>query len=423
MANTAKPELRDTGFTTAVMQSCLASIPEETERVYLAYSGGLDSSVLLHLLVSHPARYRVIPWHVNHGLLDAAARMEQFCIDQARRYDLELRLDRLDLDGVDSNVEAEARQRRYRLFEDAIGPRDCLLTAHHADDQAETFMLNALRGSGSAGLRGIAARRRLGENLLLRPLLAFSRRQLEDYANRNELPWFNDPSNRDNRFDRNYLRNEVMPLIALRWPHYQNALAATSQLQGEIQQVLDEVARGDYQALAGSTDEGYPTLDLEGLRRLSDGRARNLLRHWIAASGLPAMPAARLREVIKQLDAKPGALPRIAMPDYSIRLYDQRLFLVRDAGLRSCQGVFEFDRQGRIEISECGLKLRREDLFERLRIADENQRVTLRFRGKGQLSKDSHRLKRLFQKHSVPPWERQSTPQVYLDGELAGILT
>ena len=187
--------------------------------------------------------------------------------------------------------------------------------------------------------------------------------------------------------------------------------------------MLDEVARSDYQSLASSAGDGDPTLDLQGLLRLSDGRARNLLRHWIAAEGLPSMPAARLHEVIKQLGARPGALPSIVMPDYSIRLYDQRLFLVRDAGRRACQGVFEFGRKRRIEIDECGLRLRREDLFERFGITDEDQRVTLRFRGKGQLSADSHRLKRLFQKHRVPPWERQSIPQVYLDGELAGILT
>jgi tRNA(Ile)-lysidine synthase len=299
---------------------------------------------------------------------------------------------------------------------------DCVLTAHHADDQAETFMLNALRGSGSAGLRGIAARRKLGSSLLLRPLLEYTRQQLEDYASHHELAWFNDPSNRDNRFDRNYLRNEVIPLIAMRWPHFQTSLTTSCRLQTETQQILDEVAQLDFRALTQDTNGREPTLELQGLLQLSPERGKNLLRYWIASAGLTAMPGARLRELMNQLDAKAGALPQIAMPDYSIRLYDGRLFLVRQAASQDCCGVYEFGLRPVIEIEDCWLRLRRADLFDRLGIEDRQQRVTLRFRGKGQLAADRHRLKRLFQKQRVPPWERQSTAQVYLDGELVGLL-
>jgi len=253
-------------------------------------------------------------------------------------------------------------------------------------------------------------------------LLEYTRQQLEDYANHHELAWFNDPSNRDNRFDRNYLRNEVIPLIATRWPHFQTALATSCGLQAETQQILDEVAQLDYQALAENEAASDPSLDLQGLLRLSPQRAKNLLRFWIASAGLTAMPGARLREVMNQLGAKAGALPQIAMPDYSIRLYDQHLFLVRHQELRDCHGVHEFGLQAIIEIEDCKLRLRREELFRRLHIEDRQQRVTLRFRGEGQLSADRHRLKRLFQKQRIPPWERQSTAQVYLDDKLAGLL-
>ena len=116
---------------------------EDIRRWLVAYSGGLDSSVLLHLLVSAQTGFQIIPWHVNHGLIDCAAQMEQFCIAQAANLGLELRIDRLDLSAVDSNIEAVARRRRYRLFERHSGDGDCVLTAHHADDQAETFLQQA----------------------------------------------------------------------------------------------------------------------------------------------------------------------------------------------------------------------------------------------------------------------------------------
>ena len=404
------------------MQSCLDLIPNHVSRVFVAFSGGLDSSVLLHLLVSRSRDFQIVPWHFNHGLLDVAPGMEVFCIEQAQRYGLEIRIDRLDLNGVDSNIEAEARRQRYQLFRQHTGAGDCIVTAHHADDQAETFLLNALRGSGSAGLRGIARQRMLGDTLLLRPLLQFSRERLEEYAAQHEIPWFNDPSNQTNRFDRNYLRNQVVPAIRTRWPHFQESLSVASEIQSETQALLDEIAGLDFAVLKTATSGGFSTIDLAGLLQLSPARRKNLVRYWIADAGLPTLPQARLQELMKQLHAKPGTMPEVAMPDYAIRLYDQRLFLVREGSTRCANGEFEFDLKPDIEIKQLGLKLQRRDIFEQLKLVDKDQALTLRFRDKGQQNSDRHRLKRMFQKHRVPPWERSAIAQVYLDGKLAGLL-
>lgn len=404
------------------MQSCLDLIPDHVNRVFVAFSGGLDSSVLLHLLVSESREFEIIPWHFNHGLLEVAPRMEAFCIEQARRYGLEIRIDRLDLDSIDSNIESEARRQRYDLFRQHSGAGDCIVTAHHADDQAETFMLNALRGSGSAGLRGIARQRMLGDTLLLRPLLRFSRERLEAYAAQHEIPWFDDPSNRTNRFDRNYLRNQVIPLIRTRWPHFQDALSTASEIQAETQELLDEIAGLDFTALKAPASGGFATLDVAGLLQLSPARRKNLVRYWIADAGLPTLPQARLQELMNQLHAKPGTMPEVAMPDYIIRLYDQRLFLVREDTTPCASGEFEFELKPDIRIEQLGLQFQRREIFAQLELVDEGQALTLRFRDKGQQNSDRHRLKRLFQKHRVPPWERSAIAQVYLDGKLAGLL-
>jgi tRNA(Ile)-lysidine synthase len=404
------------------MQSCLELIPDDAQKVYIAFSGGLDSTVLLHLLVAQPREFEIIPWHFNHGLLDVASSMEQFCIEQARRLNLEIRVDHLQLDKIDSNVEAVARSKRYALFAQHTRAGDCILTAHHADDQAETFLLNALRGSGSAGLRGIARQRMLGDTLLLRPLLDYSRRQLETYANQHELVWFNDPSNQANRFDRNYLRNQVIPLMKTRWPHFQTALATASELQSEIQDLLDEVATADFSQLKTADSGGIATLDLEQLLLLSPARRKNLVRYWITDAGLPVISHARMQELMHQLHARADAIPEIAMPDYSIRLYDRRLFLVRNDKLREGNGCFDFGVQTNIAIEKIGLQTQRCDIFRKLKVSDQNQALSLRFRDDGQQNDDRHRLKRLFQKHRVPPWERAAIAQVYLDGKLEGLL-
>ena len=404
------------------MQSCLQLIPDAARRVFVAYSGGLDSTVLLQLLVAKPRKFEIIPWHFNHGLLDVASNMQQFCIEQADSLGLEIRIDHLRLDKVESNIEAVARRKRYALLAQHTQAGDCILTAHHADDQAETFLLNALRGSGSAGLRGIARQRKLGDALLLRPLLDFSRSQLETYANQHELVWFNDPSNQASRFERNYLRNQVIPLMKTRWPHLPTALATASELQSEIQDLLDEVATADFSQLKTADSGGIATLDLEQLLLLSPARRKNLVRYWITDAGLPVISHARLQELMHQLHARADAIPEIAMPDYSVRLYDRRLFLVRNDKLREAGGCFDFGVQTNIEIEKIGLQTQRCDIFRKLEVSDQNQALSLRFRDDGQQNDDRHRLKRLFQKHRVPPWERAAIAQVYLDGKLEGLL-
>ncbi len=404
------------------MQSCLDIIPEHTKRVLVAFSGGLDSSVLLDLLVDRGPEFEIVPWHINHGLHDAASAMEAFCVERAAHYNLDLRIDRLELGGIESNIEAEARKQRYSLFERHGRAHDCILTAHHADDQAETFLLNALRGSGSAGLRGIAQRRKIGEAWLLRPLLKFSRVELETYAAERELPWYNDPSNRESRFDRNYLRNEVSPILRKRWPNFQDSLATASSLQVETQTLLDEFAAEDLDRLKRDESGGFATLDLAALLELGVARRHNLIRYWIAHAALPALTQARMHELDRQLHARVDATPEIAMPDYSIRIYDQRLFLVTVQSLRECSGEYDFGLETEIEIEACELRSSRQAIFEQLDIPDRAQPLTLKFPGQGQSGQDRHRLKRLFQKHRVPPWQRSSVAQVYLDGELAGIL-
>jgi tRNA(Ile)-lysidine synthase len=405
------------------MQSCLELIPDDAQRVFVAFSGGLDSTVLLHLLVADPRKFEIIPWHFNHGLLDVASDMEQFCIEQARRLGLEIRVDQLRLDKVESNVEAVARHNRYALFAQHSRAGDCILTAHHADDQAETFLLNALRGSGSAGLRGIARQRVLdGGALLLRPLLNSSRSQLETYARQHKLVWVDDPSNQTSRFDRNYLRNQDIPLLKARWPHVQSSLATASELQSEIQDLLDEVAALDFSRLKSTPSRGIATLDVVQLVLLSPGRRKNLVRYWITDAGLPVISHARMQELMHQIHARTDAIPEIAMPDYSIRIYDQRLFLVVKDKLRERSGGFDFGLQANIEIEKFGLRVQRCEIFRELGFSDQNQALSLKFRNDGQQNDDRHRLKRMFQKHRVPPWERAAIAQVYLDGKLEGLL-
>ncbi|MFT5220030.1 MAG: tRNA(Ile)-lysidine synthase [Planctomycetota bacterium] len=401
------------------MQSCLQIIPDHINRVYLAYSGGLDSSVLLHLLVNHRDNFDLIPWHINHGLQDSADAMEDFCRGQTNRYQLPLRVDHLNMGQNLSNVESQARQLRYGLFATALVENDCMVTAHHGDDQVETFLINAFRGSGPAGLRGVARKRPLGAGLLLRPLLSISREALESYADEHKLQWMDDPSNQSLRYDRNYLRQQVIPPLKSRWPNVHRNLEMVAEIQRETQQLLGELGEQDCLRLEHSA-AGVKTLSITEMLTLSTARQKNLIRYWIKQRGLNALPASQLEELINQFTAKEDASPLLSTGDYSLRIYNKQLYLITAAKVIPENVEFEFDQRRQIIIDAIDLNLSRSEVFKRMSMTDCGQAITLKLSDTDKANR--HRLKRLYQTHRVPPWLRKLTPILYLNGELAGLL-
>jgi tRNA(Ile)-lysidine synthase len=403
------------------LESCLDCIPGDIDRVVLAYSGGLDSSVLLHLLATRSNQFEVLAWHVNHGLQEMAQAMETFCRSRAKQYKLTIKTSRLNLDPGGSNLESKARKARYALFEQWLTKNDCLLTAHHADDQAETFLLNVLRGSGSAGLRGIAKSRPIGQAILLRPLLEVPGEALSSYARVNQLEWFDDPSNASDRFNRNYLRHHVMPLLKARWPGYLESIRSVVSIQVETQDALDELGLQDLQHL--QPDPGKPDrLSIIDLREFSRSRQKNVIRYWLRRLNHASLPQARLNQLIEQLKTRNDAMPKITGSGYDIRIYDRCLFLVPHGDPGSPAESYDFKNQQLLKIEAIGLQIERQLIMRRLHRKDCGQSIKLKFRHRGNTANsDRHRLKRLFQKHKIPPWKRALTPQIYLDDELVDL--
>ena len=405
------------------LENCLDSIPAEIERVVLAFSGGIDSCVLMHLLSSHQRSGKILLWHVNHGLQAVAGEMEAFCRSAAGRYKLDIEVSQLNLDPDTANLESEAREARYALFEQALNPADCLLTAHHAEDQVETLLLNILRGSGSSGLRGIARCRSIGRSNLIRPMLDISRVDIAAYASLHKLDWYDDPSNQSQRFNRNYLRHQVIPKIKSRWPGYLESIRTVISIQAEIQQALDELGAQDYQQVRHKNErENNDLLDRDTFQQLSHARQKNLIRFWLKKYDCASLPQNRLNELIRQLNASAGSVPVVSGSGYEIRVYNQCLYIVSQNGHMPLREVYDFNHAGSLKIGEIGLNLERKTIFDHLELKDSGQSIKLKFRLKSAGSNPhNHRLKRLFQKHKIPPWKRSLTPQVYLDDELAGL--
>ncbi len=397
-------------------------------RWLVGFSGGIDSTVLLHALVVTRGGQGtpVVAIHVNHGLQAEAERWEAHCREVAGRLGVELVVRRVEVPAGDPRgTEAAARELRYRAFERLLRPGDYVLTAHHRDDQSETLLLNLLRGSGAAGLAGIGARRALGAGILLRPLLGVSRAEIEAYAAARGLAWCDDPSNVDASFDRNYLRRDILPALERRWPAARANLARSAALLGEAAELASDLAAQDLAALGGDPAR----LDLGALRRLSGARQRNVLRHAAQRLGLPPPPRARLEQIVREVPtAAPDARPHVRWPGGEVRRYRERVYVQAPAAGRPRPAALRIAAGGEAVAVGPGLGRLRLELAESGGIAPElaASGLAIAFREGGETLRPLHRghthaLKKLFQEQGIVPWRRGAVPLLYAGERLVAV--
>ena len=287
-------------------------------RYVIALSGGLDSTVLAHALAITRERHgkALLAVHVDHQLQPESARWSDYCGRLADTLDIEFVTETVTVDVAGGGgLEAAAREARYGALARHTGEGDWLLSAHHRNDQAETLLLNLMRGSGPGGLAGIGQLTPFAAGWLVRPLIDVSRAELEACAAAQGLSWLDDPSNADLRFDRNYLRLEILPTLEQRWPNVVERLARSANLAAEAAGMLDDLAASDLQQVG----ERASRIDIARLLTLPEARQRNLLRHALRQEGLPVPGAARLATVLDSvLRAREDAQPLVVWPGADI---------------------------------------------------------------------------------------------------------
>lgn len=388
----------------------------------VALSGGLDSTVLLHLLASLAQRETLPPLsaiHIHHGMQAVADAWPAHCRELCAALSVPLQVEYVQV-ASGASLERAARDARYAAFAARLGAGELLLTAQHRDDQAETLLFRLLRGAGVQGLAGMPVSRALGAGYLLRPLLDCPRAELLAYAQANGLVWVDDPSNADERFSRNYLRRQVLPRLFQRWPQAHNALARSAAHLSEAQHLLDELALQDLHAANVSTDFAWlpmPCLSLPALRELSEARQRNALRYWLRP--LTTMPDTEHWAGWQALrDAAPDASPVWQLASGKLRRSHEHLWWLAGDWLRSPpvpdivvranqylpltgNGVVHI--QGRLPVGDWQLGYRRA-----------GEQIMLPGRG--------HRdLKRLFNERRVPAFVRDRLPLLRLDNQVVAI--
>lgn len=397
----------------------VAALPAQAPGpVLVAYSGGLDSTVLLHLLADLPdyrrAGLRAV--HVHHGLQAEADAWRAHC--QAFCDTLGIALDVHHVEVARDNglgLEGAARAARHAAFAQALQPGEWLTLAQHRDDQAETFLLRALRASGSDGLAGMPAQRAFAVGQLWRPLLAQPRERLQAYAEAHALAWIEDPSNLDASYDRNYLRHHVLPLLRQRWPQADAALARSATLSGEASALL---ATQDDELLESMLDPGDASLELSVLREQPPAQRARLLRRWVLQRASLPLPASGVAAIETQLlDGKDGAC--FAWAGSEIRRWRDRLHLRRPWPAWPPDWQREWTGQEPLALPDGGmLHLLGADGFDApLRVRQRHGGERLRLPGRAH----SHLLKHLLQDAGIAPWQRSAMPLLIgPDGQLLG---
>ncbi len=412
-------------FCAAQLQTRLAAY-DGVNRYVIGYSGGLDSHVLLqavaHLRDVIPQD--LVALHINHGISPDALQWEAHCRQTCAELQIPLKIITIHANRQAASLENELREKRYQAFAEFLDDADMLLLGHHADDQAETVLLRMLRGSGSFGASGMPSARPLAHARLARPLLGFSRLQLASYAQQVGLSWVEDQSNQDPVFDRNYLRNQLLPMVQARWPAYQKVLTRFARINEQQSVAIDYFIS---QLLTEIVDDQEASLDLERLQAYPLEVQLSLLRGWLLQRALPIPDYGKLQQIVDQvIGAKGDANPRLGWSGAEVRRYSNRLHAFAPLPMHSQDAIYSWwldeavSRPGMGSLSAC------KTLGEGMRVPEANVPVSVRFRRGGERCKPAGRsgsrsLKKLLQEAGLPPWLRDRIPLVYQGDNLAAV--
>jgi tRNA(Ile)-lysidine synthase len=399
---------------------------DPASRWLVAFSGGMDSTVLMHALAAtrETEQTDIVAIHVDHGLQPESRDWDDHCRKFADELGVAYVSKKVTVDGDRKNgPEAAARQARYAVLQTLVKDGDCLLSAHHEEDQAETLLLNLLRGSGVAGLAGIGAAQAFGRGRLLRPLLGVSGEAIENYAERHGLSWIEDPTNADTRYDRNFLRQEIVPALAARWPAVSARLKQSADLASEASALLNDLADIDLAAA-----NGPERLDLEAIRALSPARQRNLLRQAVSLCGLPPPPATRLYQAVHELiPAREDAQPLVTWPGAELRRYRNHLYVMPAMTSLPDEPAQVLRPEEALELGPgMGRLALNPDVSKGIspELADAGLRV--RYRHGGEVIRPAghdctHKLKKLLQQEGIVPWMRERLPLLYAGDQLVAV--
>lgn len=384
--------------------------------VWVAYSGGLDSSVLLHALVQlrQTKIFTVRAVHIHHGLNPQADAWQRHCIEYCQKLQVDCVTHRLDLSASKKNIEARARTLRYHYWAALLNEQDILCTAHHQDDQAETVLLQLMRGASSKGLSAMPWTSVLGRGKLWRPLLGLSRDELRQYAVYYSIPWIEDDSNGDVRFARNFVRGEIMPALKMRWPAVAQTLARSARHCAETEELLHQYAAQLLKTCLGKNN----SLKIASLQALLSAQQKLVIRHWLRAQGFFTPRELQLNNLLDTFfNAASDRNPSMTWGDTELHRYRGHIFAMHTLSTHALDQVIPWtDMTQPLSITSLNLRLSVAASMSSGVMMAPGQYSEIRFQH------PQGSLKKYFQRWSVPPWKRGRIPLLYINNTLAAVI-
>lgn len=478
---TQTPILKDLSSLAKIQISLLNTFKYSPDiPIVVAYSGGVDSQVILHACYALK-KINLLPnpvsvCHVNHGLSVYAERWEDNAKQYCLTYGLPLEIKKVEVNSTpQKSLEALARDARYKALAEHAPNNSWIVTGHHGDDQVETFFLALKRGSG---LKGLSAMKPLIPLTiepskfiyLSRPLLTITRSEIIEYANNHQLTWVEDESNIDVRFERNFLRHDVIPIIKKRWPSFLSTLLRSTEHIQESQMLLDELAEQDLKACMSEDNR----LATKSLLVLSQPRFNNLLRFYIAQKHWLMPSTEQLFQAYQQIISTDGQSAEVKLGEFWLRVFkgeiyltpallnlssweheiehkdekvDENIILPDSLGtihFTTSEDLLDDTKDGNIEhkkiqnsdntgikSSQCALKYVIDNKCSikkySVKAAMNGQKVEIKFSHNNPTCLPDYRnksrpLKKVLQELSIPPWERKRVPFLYYDGELVAAI-
>lgn len=353
----------------------------EPQSLLIAYSGGMDSHVLLHALKHCGTNHTLRAVHLNHGLSPNAEHWQEHAQRVCDDLNIPLMIHPLNLNiQKGESIEALAREARYDYFAQILQAQEILCTAHHQDDQMETVLLQLLRGAGPKGLAAMSGFESFAKGYLARPLLNTTHDLIVNYAQDNKLSWITDESNENTQFDRNFLRRDIIPILKKRFPKAAQTVSRSALHCAAAQQVIEQYIADELINLKGEFEE---SLSRQKLSQLDDNMQMQVLRTWLSQKNIPMPSTEQLKSVQKLLTLDNDVKAIVVWQSHSARLYRDNLFA---------------DKNENFNLPK--------------------PKVDIRFYKKG----DGVGLKKLFQENNIPIWQRESVPLIYVNDELIGII-
>ncbi|NOQ15921.1 MAG: tRNA lysidine(34) synthetase TilS [Methyloprofundus sp.] len=397
------------------------------DKFIIGYSGGVDSHVLLHLLANlSEFKGKVTALYIHHGLQADADEWAIHCQHVAHNLNVDFKVLHVNAQpATGQSPEEAARNARYQAFKNILTENDILLFAQHQNDQLETVLLQLFRGAGLKGLSGMPAAIDFAAGTLIRPLLDVTQQEVLQYARQHKLQWIEDPSNQDMQFDRNYLRQKIIPLLEQRWPAIDVTVSRVAEHCAQAQAVLSASAQEKMRLLYDSQGQ---CLSISGLLAEDDLSQQWIIREWMHHLGV-RMPSQKVMFAILQdvLLARQEAKPVIRHDGYHIQRYRDKLYLVPDDKKPDLSQVIVWaERKESLALADNGQLQLKEAEQGIARHVWEQGNVLVQYRQGGEKIAlanrvGRHSLKKLYQEAGIAPWQRDVIPLIYINGELVAI--